>query len=50
VTVDKHDPADDPATPADVGQDGPEDRDDDPERADPVAPGDSTLADAWWAL
>ena len=42
------DAPDEPA--ANIEEGVPERIDDDPERGDPLAPGDSDLADAWWAV
>jgi hypothetical protein len=50
VIVQEPNPADEPAAIADVDEPAVEDGDADPERDDPLAPGDSDLADAWWAL
>ena len=44
------DPTDEPAATADADEDAFEDGDGDPEPSDPLAPGDSDLANAWWAL
>jgi hypothetical protein len=47
--VDALDPGDEPAATADVEERLLEDGDGDPECRDLLAPGDSDLADAWWA-